>query len=71
MNTFVNNHIALYSQELKTVPLHFVGSIAYYTQDHIALALSKKGLKATSFIKSPIENIIKQQSKSSEFIVTS
>lgn len=65
MNTFVNNHIALYSQELKTVPLHFVGSIAYYTQDYIALALSKKGLKATSFIKSPIENIIKQQSKSS------
>ncbi|MFV9551753.1 N-acetylglucosamine kinase [Algibacter sp. PT7-4] len=62
MSTFVNNHIALYSQELKTVPLHFVGSIAYYAQDYIQLALSKKGLKASSFIKSPIENIIKQQS---------
>ena len=62
MNTFVNNHISLYNQELKTVPLHFVGSIAYYAQDYIQLALSKKGLKASSFIKSPIDNIIKQQS---------
>ena len=63
MNTFVKNHLTLYSQELKTVPLHFVGSIAYYAQDYIALALSKNGLKASSFIKSPIENIIKQQSE--------
>ena len=63
MNTFVKNHIALYSQELKTVPLHFVGSIAYFAQDYIALALSKRGLKASSFIKSPIDKIIKQQSE--------
>ncbi len=63
MNTFVKNHIQLYRQELKTVPLHFVGSIAYYAQDYIQQALSKKGLKASSFIKSPIENIIKQQSE--------
>ncbi|GAA4892186.1 hypothetical protein GCM10023311_15800 [Flaviramulus aquimarinus] len=63
MHTFVKNHVQLYRQELKTVPLHFVGSIAYYAQDYLALALSKYGLKASSFIKSPIENIIKQQSK--------
>ena len=63
MNAFVQNHISLYSQELKTVPLYFVGSIAYYTQDYIALALSKKGLKATGFTKSPIDNIIEQQNE--------
>ena len=63
MNIFVKNHIALYTQELKTVSLHFVGSIAYYAQDYIKLALSKRGLKASSFIKSPIDQIIKQQSE--------
>jgi N-acetylglucosamine kinase-like BadF-type ATPase len=63
INTFIINHITLYSEELKTVPLHFVGSIAYYAQNYIALALNQKGLMASSFIKSPIDNIIKHQNE--------
>ncbi len=58
MDKFVENHILQYSDELKTVPLHFVGSIAYHAQDIIALALKKKGLKASKFIRRPIDNLI-------------
>ena len=55
---FIDNHILQYKEELKTVPLHFVGSIAYHGRDIITAALNKKGLKATSFIRRPIDNLI-------------
>ncbi|WP_299549291.1 N-acetylglucosamine kinase [Seonamhaeicola sp.] len=58
MTVFIENHILQHKEELKTVPLHFVGSIAYFAQDYIQQALSKKGLKATHFIRRPIDNII-------------
>ncbi|MFT4611881.1 MAG: N-acetylglucosamine kinase-like BadF-type ATPase [Glaciecola sp.] len=58
INLFVENHIMLYAQELKTAPLHFVGSIAYHTQKYIEIALNKKGLKATSYIRRPIDNLV-------------
>ncbi|WP_299886135.1 N-acetylglucosamine kinase [uncultured Lacinutrix sp.] len=58
MDKFIENHILQYSEELKTVPLHFVGSIAYFAKDYIEIALNKKGLKASSFIRRPIDNLI-------------
>ena len=58
MDIFVENHILLYAQELKIVPLHFVGSIAYHAQEYIEIALNKKNLKATSYIRRPIDNLV-------------
>lgn len=58
MDKFIENHILQYSEELKSVPLHFVGSIAYHAQDIIAIALKKKGLKASNFVRRPIDNLI-------------
>ena len=58
MNRFVENHILRYAEELKTVPLHFVGSIAYYGQEYIEIALGKKGLKGSSYIRRPIDNLV-------------
>ena len=55
---FIDNHILPYRKELKTVPLYFVGSIAYYAQDYINLALKERGLKASRFVKRPIDNLI-------------
>lgn len=55
---FVENNIMQYGTELKTVPLHFVGSIAYFAKEHIQEALTKKGLKAQYFIRRPIDTII-------------
>jgi N-acetylglucosamine kinase-like BadF-type ATPase len=58
MDLFVENHILRYSEELKTVPLHFVGSIAFHGQKYIKIALHKKGLKASNFIRRPIDNLV-------------
>lgn len=58
MAKFIENHILQYREELKTVPLHFVGSIAYHGKDFINSELSKKGLLATSFVRRPMENLI-------------
>ena len=51
MDKFIGNQILQYSDELKFVPLHFVGSVAYHAQDIIAIALKKKGLKASNFVR--------------------
>lgn len=61
MKTFVENHVLKYRDTLKHVPIHFVGSIAYYAQDFIKQALQERGIKSAKFVKSPIDNIIKQQ----------
>jgi N-acetylglucosamine kinase-like BadF-type ATPase len=58
MAKFIENHILHYREELKTVPLHFVGSIAYHGKDFINSELSKKGLLAASFVRRPMENLI-------------
>lgn len=55
---FVDNHILQYKEELKSVPLYFVGSIAFYAQEFIIEALKTQGLRPSRFIKRPIENLI-------------
>ena len=60
MDLFVENHILQYSHELETAPLHFVGSIAYHAQKYIEISLAKKGLKGASYVRRPIENVLKQ-----------
>ncbi|SNR74665.1 N-acetylglucosamine kinase [Lutibacter flavus] len=55
---FIDNQLLQFREELKTLPLYFVGSIAYYAQDYINSALKEKGIKVSGFIKRPIENVI-------------
>jgi len=55
---FIDNQLLQFSEELKTVPLYFVGSIAFYAQDYIISALKEKGIKVSGFVKRPIENVI-------------
>lgn len=55
---FIDNQLLQFSEELKTVPLYFVGSIAFYAQDYIISALKEKGINVSGFVKRPIENVI-------------
>jgi len=55
---FIDNNILQFKEELKTVPLFFVGSIAFYAQDYIMKALKERGLRASRFVKRPIDNVI-------------
>jgi N-acetylglucosamine kinase-like BadF-type ATPase len=54
-----SNLINCYEEELKTQRLHFVGSIAYYLQIEIIEEAEIRNISVRSFVKSPIDNIIK------------
>jgi len=58
ISKFIDNNILQFKEELKTVPLFFIGSIAFYAQDYIMSALKERGLRASRFVKRPIENVI-------------
>jgi len=58
MTVFVENHIMQYEEELKMVPLHFVGSIAYHGRKYLEIALSKRGLKGSNYVRRPIDNLV-------------
>jgi N-acetylglucosamine kinase-like BadF-type ATPase len=58
INKFIDNHVLQFREELNSVPIHFVGSIAYHSMDFINAALLEKGIRVSSFVKRPIENLI-------------
>lgn len=63
MDRFIENHILQYSKELETVPLHFVGSIAFHAKEYISNQLNKRGLIGASFVQRPIDNLIERIKK--------
>jgi N-acetylglucosamine kinase-like BadF-type ATPase len=58
IHDFVENHIMQFEEELKSVPICFVGSIAYYLQDEIKFVLEAKGLSSSKFVRRPIDQVI-------------
>lgn len=63
MYRFLENHIAHYLKELETVPLHCLGSIAFYAKYFITTQLKKRGLNGASFVQRPIDNLIERTRK--------
>ncbi|MHA7056251.1 N-acetylglucosamine kinase [Aquimarina sp. M1] len=59
IQVFIDDYLVLYSRELENYPIHFVGSIAYYSQDIINNILSNTSFVVKSFVKKPINNLIK------------
>ncbi|BAO75501.1 N-acetylglucosamine kinase [Winogradskyella sp. PG-2] len=58
MDLFVEKHIMKYAEELKTVPLYFVGSIAFHGKKQIEIVLKRRGLKGSNYIRRPIDNLL-------------
>ena len=58
ISKFINNHILSYP-EAKLVPIHFVGSIAYFSEAIIRDCLEQHNLEFGKIIKSPIDGLIK------------
>lgn len=59
---FFENLVSPYHKELETVPLHFVGSIAYFLQEDILLEATKRGYRVDSFVRAPIDNLVNRLS---------
>jgi len=55
---FTENMIMQYKEELKTVPVHFAGSIAYFSQDEIKEVAQEFGFTVGNFIRRPIEGLV-------------
>ena len=55
---FAENMIMQYKEELKTVPVHFAGSIAYFAQNEIKVVGEEMGFKVGNFQRRPIEGLI-------------
>ncbi|APY12601.1 N-acetylglucosamine kinase [Seonamhaeicola sp. S2-3] len=55
---FAKNMIMQYKEELKTVPVHFAGSIAYFSQNEIKEVAEEMGFKVGNFERRPIDGLV-------------
>jgi len=60
---FTQNMILQFKEELKTVPVHFAGSIAYFSQKEINEIAEEFNFKVGNFIRRPIEGLVKYHIK--------
>ncbi|WP_298513293.1 N-acetylglucosamine kinase [uncultured Kordia sp.] len=55
---FAQNMIMQYEEELKTVPVHFAGSIAFFSENEIKEVAKEFGFTVGNFIRRPIEGLV-------------
>lgn len=55
---FAENMIMQFKEELKTVPVHFAGSIAFFSQNEIHEVAEEMGFKVGNFERRPIDGLI-------------
>lgn len=55
---FAKNMIMQFKEELKTVPVHFAGSIAYFAQKEIKEVAEEMGFKVGNFERRPIDGLV-------------
>lgn len=63
---FAENMIFQFKEELKNVPVHFAGSIAFLSQDEIKEVADEMGFKVGNFVKRPIEGLVNYHTKNLE-----
>ncbi len=54
--TFIDRHVRKYEGHIK-LPIHFIGSVAYYFQDVLKAVLAERNMKPGIFIQKPIDNL--------------
>ena len=57
LGLFIDNQI-LQFDKAREVPIHFIGSIAYYLKTELKLQLISRGLKLGRILKKPIEGLV-------------
>ncbi|WP_248722756.1 N-acetylglucosamine kinase [Seonamhaeicola sp. ML3] len=55
---FAKNMIMQFKEELKTVPVHFAGSIAFFSQNEIKEVAEEMGFKVGNFVRRPIDGLV-------------
>ena len=57
MEDFVSNYI-LQFDNARQVPIHFIGSIAFYLRDELEAVLASHGLRVGNVLRRPIDGLI-------------
>lgn len=57
MEDFVENYISQY-ENCKKVPIHFIGSIAFYLREELQIVLTKHGMQLGNVLRRPIDGLI-------------
>ena len=57
MESFVENYIKQF-ENYKDVPVHFIGSIAFYLKDELQSVLEKHGIQLGNVLRRPIDGLI-------------
>ena len=57
------SHQILQFKDAKEVPIHFIGSIAFYLKDEISEALKKNDLSLGNVVKRPIDGLVEHHQK--------
>ncbi len=57
MENFVENYVKQF-ENYKEVPVHFIGSIAFYLKDELQIVLTKHGIKLGNVLRRPIDGLI-------------
>jgi len=57
-NTFLEKRILIYKKD-KSIPIYFIGSIAFYFKELLEKCAKKHGLEITDIIQRPLNNLIK------------
>lgn len=63
IRVFSKNMILQFKEEIKTVPVHFAGSIAFFCKDEIKQVAEELGYKTGNFERRPIEGLVKFHTK--------
>jgi N-acetylglucosamine kinase-like BadF-type ATPase len=58
MQQFVDNYIAQY-ENCREVPIHFIGSIAFYLKEELQIILEENNMKIGNVLRRPIDGLIK------------
>lgn len=58
IRVFATNMIMQYKEELKTAPVHFAGSIAYFAQKEIKEVAEEMGFTVGNFERRPIDGLV-------------
>lgn len=65
-NLFIDHHIANY-QEARSLPCHFVGSIAWFLREELSFCLLSKGFQLGQMVHRPIEQLTNHYLKRSTY----
>lgn len=60
---FAKNMILQFKNEIEKVPVHFAGSIAFFSQEEIKEVADEMGFKLGNFVRRPIEGLVAYHTK--------